>query len=82
LQWALNYALDTYPWKDSWARLMQSGMALDFSWDVQGKEYVDVQPAHRKGLKTQGLDQSVPTSPRRLPPRRNIAPLTCVSYSA
>ena len=40
LDWALNYALDTYPHKETWERLMRNGMAQDFSWDVQGKEYV------------------------------------------
>jgi starch synthase len=40
LEWALNYALDTYPHKETWARLVQNGMAQDFSWDVQGPEYV------------------------------------------
>ena len=42
LQWALDYALDTFPWPDTWDRLMKNGMAQDFSWDVQGKEYVEL----------------------------------------
>jgi len=42
LQWALDYALDTYPHRETWERLMRNGMAQDFSWDVQGKEYVEV----------------------------------------
>jgi len=42
LQWALDYALDTFPWPDTWERLIQNGMAQDFSWEVQGKEYVEL----------------------------------------
>jgi len=42
LQWALDYALDTYPHRETWDRLMGNGMAQDFSWDVQGKEYVEL----------------------------------------
>ena len=42
LQWALDYALDTYPHRETWEKLMRNGMAQDFSWDVQGKEYVEV----------------------------------------
>jgi starch synthase len=40
LRWALGQALDTYPHRETWERLMRSGMAKDFSWDVQGREYV------------------------------------------
>jgi starch synthase len=40
LRWALSQALDTYPHRDTWERLMRSGMAKDFSWDIQGREYV------------------------------------------
>jgi starch synthase len=42
LRWALDYALDTYPHRDTWEKLMRNGMVQDFSWDVQGKEYVEV----------------------------------------
>jgi starch synthase len=42
LRWALDYALDTYPHRDTWERLQRNGMAQDFSWEVQGKEYVEV----------------------------------------
>jgi starch synthase len=42
LRWALDYALDTYPHREIWQRLMRNGMSQDFSWDVQGKEYVEL----------------------------------------
>jgi starch synthase len=42
LRWALDYALDIYPNRVTWEKLMRNGMAKDFSWDVQGKEYVEL----------------------------------------
>ena len=42
LRWALEYALDVFPQRPTWEKLMRNGMAKDFSWDVQGKEYVEV----------------------------------------
>jgi starch synthase len=42
LRWALDYALDTYPHRETWERLQKNGMSKDFSWDVQGREYVDL----------------------------------------
>jgi starch synthase len=42
LQWALDYALDTYPHRETWEQLLRNGMAQDFSWEVQGKEYVEL----------------------------------------
>jgi starch synthase len=42
LRWALDYALDTFSHRDTWERLMRNGMAKDFSWDVQGREYVEL----------------------------------------
>jgi len=41
-RWALDLALDTYNDRPTWERLMRNGMAKDFSWDVQGKEYVEL----------------------------------------
>ena len=40
LEWALNLALDLYAQPQHWARLMQNGMARDFSWQHQGSEYL------------------------------------------
>lgn len=40
LSWALDLALNTYHQRSAWDRLMANGMAKDYSWDVQGKEYV------------------------------------------
>jgi starch synthase len=42
LRWAIDYALDTYPHRETWERLMRNGMAKDYSWDVQGREYVEL----------------------------------------
>ncbi|HEX3557431.1 MAG TPA: glycogen synthase [Thermoanaerobaculia bacterium] len=42
LRWALDYALDTYLHRTPWEKLMANGMAQDFSWDRQGKEYVEL----------------------------------------
>ncbi|MEA2694226.1 MAG: starch synthase [Acidobacteriota bacterium] len=40
--WALHNALVAYEDREGWRRLMQNGMARNFSWDVQGKEYVEL----------------------------------------
>jgi starch synthase len=40
LQWALNSALDWYAQPQHWMRLMQNGMARDFSWQRQGSAYL------------------------------------------
>lgn len=40
LAWALDYALRTFPHRDTWQKLQRNGMAEDYSWDVQGQEYV------------------------------------------
>jgi starch synthase len=42
LRWALDTALDAYEDRAAWERLMRNGMAQDFSWDVQGREYVEL----------------------------------------
>lgn len=42
LRWALDTALDTWADRPAWERLMANGMAQDFSWDVQGKEYLGI----------------------------------------
>lgn len=42
LGWALDLALDTYHHHPTWENLMARGMSRDFSWDVQGREYVEV----------------------------------------
>ena len=41
VRWALNLALDLYADRTAWRRLMQNGMARDFSWDRQGALYVE-----------------------------------------
>lgn len=42
LGWALDTALSTFHNHIAWDRLMANGMAKDFSWDVQGREYVEL----------------------------------------
>ena len=39
LEWALNTALDLYAQPPHWRRMMSNGMACDFSWQHQGKQY-------------------------------------------
>jgi starch synthase len=40
--WALDQALDAYQDQDGWRRLMLNGMAKDYSWEVQAREYVEL----------------------------------------
>ena len=40
LEWALNSALDLYAQPPLWSRLVQNGMAQDFSWTRQAGEYL------------------------------------------
>jgi len=40
--WALNTALDLYQNKALWRRLMQNGMAQDYSWSRQVRGYVEL----------------------------------------
>jgi starch synthase len=42
LRWAIESALATFRDATSWRKLMANGMAKNFSWDVQGKMYVDL----------------------------------------
>jgi len=42
LRWAIEYGLELYRDKRTWRRLMQNGMAKDYSWKRQGQIYVDV----------------------------------------
>jgi starch synthase len=42
LRWALDTALDTYEDRAAWECLQRNGMAKDYSWDVQGRGYVDL----------------------------------------
>ncbi len=41
LGWALNFALDLYQDKKLWRKLRRNGMAMDYSWERQGKFYVE-----------------------------------------
>ncbi len=40
LEWALNTALDLYAQPQHWTRLVHNGMARDFSWTRQAREYL------------------------------------------
>ncbi|HYM80528.1 MAG TPA: glycogen synthase GlgA [Candidatus Limnocylindria bacterium] len=42
LRWALGQAFDVYPDRRAWRRLMQNGMARDFSWPHQAAAYEDL----------------------------------------
>ena len=42
LAWALRNALVAFEDREGWAKLTQNGMARNFSWDVQGREYVEL----------------------------------------
>ena len=42
LNWGLNTALDLYQDKKTWDKLVQNGMAMDFSWKRQGQHYVNL----------------------------------------
>jgi starch synthase len=42
LGWAVNYALDLYPEKTTWRKLVRNGMAMDYSWEKQGQIYIDL----------------------------------------
>ncbi|HVN98852.1 MAG TPA: glycogen synthase [Steroidobacteraceae bacterium] len=39
--WAINTALDLHQHKGAWRRLVQNGMAQDFSWNRQVQHYLD-----------------------------------------
>jgi len=40
LAWAMRTALDLYPDREAWERLVRNGMAQDFSWQRQGELYI------------------------------------------
>jgi starch synthase len=42
LRWAIETALDLYPDRPVWRRMMQNGMRKNYSWEKQGREYVDL----------------------------------------
>ncbi len=42
LEWAINTAIDLFHDRDAWHRLVENGMAQDFSWKRQGKHYLDL----------------------------------------
>ena len=54
LHWALTTALDLFGSRTLWRKVMQNGMAMDFSWSRQGERYVDVYRALRQ-RKTQNV---------------------------
>jgi len=41
LTWALNTALDLYANKHAWKKIVYNGMAKNYSWDEQGKIYIE-----------------------------------------
>jgi starch synthase len=42
VRWALETALDLFPDRTSWERLMRNAMARDFSWERQGRQYLEL----------------------------------------
>ncbi len=40
VRWALHTALDLFKDRDAWLHMMRNGMAQDFSWERQSREYV------------------------------------------
>jgi starch synthase len=40
VRWALHAALDLFKDREGWLQMMRNGMAQDFSWDRQSREYV------------------------------------------
>ncbi len=40
--WALHNALVAFEDRDGWLKLMRNGMAKDFSWEVEGREYEEL----------------------------------------
>lgn len=42
MRWALIAALDLYKDRSTWTRIMLNGMSQDFSWDVQGRHYIEL----------------------------------------
>ncbi len=41
LKWALNTALDLYANKHTWKQIVHNGMSKDYSWEEQGRIYID-----------------------------------------
>jgi glycosyltransferase involved in cell wall biosynthesis len=42
LRWALDTAFEIWPDRKAWKKLVTNGMNEDWSWDAQGKHYVDL----------------------------------------
>ena len=42
LEWALNAALDLHAQPEHWRQIVRNGMAKDFSWETQGRKYVEI----------------------------------------
>ncbi|MDH3533621.1 MAG: glycogen synthase, partial [Gammaproteobacteria bacterium] len=42
LRWAMNTALDLFANKRLWRKIIGNGMAMDFSWQRQGEQYVEL----------------------------------------
>ena len=42
IRWAIHTALDIFKDRAAWAKLVQNGMAMNFSWEKQAGEYVEL----------------------------------------
>ncbi|MDH3806807.1 MAG: hypothetical protein OEU90_15235, partial [Gammaproteobacteria bacterium] len=42
LAWAITRALELFEDRVLWQKIMQNGMAMDYSWQRQGEQYVKI----------------------------------------
>jgi starch synthase len=42
VRWAIDTALDLYKDQDAWRQMVRNGMAQDYSWQQQGRKYVEM----------------------------------------
>jgi starch synthase len=45
VRWAIDTALDLYKDQDAWRQIVRNGMAQDYSWQQQGRKYVQMYEA-------------------------------------
>ncbi len=59
LEWAMNTALDLYAQPAHWQRMVQNGMAQDFSWQHQGASYLQLYEETERTLRSAQLELAV-----------------------
>lgn len=40
LEWALNYAIETFSYPEAWNKIVKNAMSMNYSWTIQVKEYI------------------------------------------